>query len=238
MPPASVCATLGWKAHAQDMSALVKLHIVLKPLMLRRVKSSKDENGEPLVKLPPKARRARARLCARARPKVTRAWLGGAGGAGLHDGQRRQVVRHVVLGFSEAEDDFYQERADRDRSAAAQCRWRRPALVAGSAWRWDRSNRAWLATTTPVFCGGGQALLTRGKAKMQTYLEAGTVLSNYANILELLLRLRQARCAPHAAPRRAVWDDAKNPCDVWTSCGHGIHAAVSHGGMVAVATHG
>ncbi len=42
------------------MSALVKLHIVLKPLMLRRVKSSKDENGEPLVKLPPKARRARA----------------------------------------------------------------------------------------------------------------------------------------------------------------------------------
>ena len=70
---------------------------------------------------------------------------------------------------------------------------------------------------------------------MQTYLEAGTVLSNYANILELLLRLRQARCAPHAMPRRAVRDDAKNP---WTSCGHGIHAAVSHGGMVAVATHG
>ncbi len=48
------------------MSALVKLHIVLKPLMLRRVKSSKDENGEPLVKLPPKARpRPRARARAR-----------------------------------------------------------------------------------------------------------------------------------------------------------------------------
>jgi hypothetical protein len=104
--------------------------------------------------------------------------------------------------------------------------------------RYNNPPFPWLATTTPVFCGGGQALLTRGKAKMQTYLEAGTVLSNYANILELLLRLRQARCAPHAAPRRAVWDDAKNPCDVWTSCGHGIHAAVSHGGMVAVATHG
>jgi SNF2 family DNA or RNA helicase len=63
MPP-GVCLSappLERKAHAQDMSALVKLHIVLKPLMLRRVKSSKDENGEPLVKLPPKARRARAR---------------------------------------------------------------------------------------------------------------------------------------------------------------------------------
>ena len=157
-------------------------------------------------------------------------------------------MRHVVLGFSEAEDDFYQERADRDRFRCgamplAPARTRRRLGVAMGpiqprVARYNNPPFPWLATTTPVFRGGGQALLTRGKAKMQTYLEAGTVLSNYANILELLLRLRQARCAPHAAPRRAVWDDAKNPCDVWTSCGHGIHAAVSHGGMVAVATHG
>jgi hypothetical protein len=43
-----------------------------------------------------------------------------------------------------------------------------------------------------VLWRASQALLTRGKAMMKTYLEEGTVLSNYANILELLLRLRQA----------------------------------------------
>ena len=41
-----------------------------------------------------------------------------------------------------------------------------------------------------------QALHSKGRAKMQTYLAEGSALKNYANILELLLRLRQCCCHP------------------------------------------
>ena len=37
-----------------------------------------------------------------------------------------------------------------------------------------------------------QALYTQSKAKFGAYIAAGTVLNNYAHILDLLTRLRQA----------------------------------------------
>ena len=44
----------------KDFSALQKLHVVLRPLMLRRIKSMKDGDGRPLVELPKKIVRHRS----------------------------------------------------------------------------------------------------------------------------------------------------------------------------------
>jgi len=38
-----------------------------------------------------------------------------------------------------------------------------------------------------------EALYTQSQAQFGTYIEAGTVLNNYAHVFELLIRLRQAR---------------------------------------------
>jgi SNF2 family DNA or RNA helicase len=42
-----------------------------------------------------------------------------------------------------------------------------------------------------------KALETKSQLQMNKYLQKGTVTANYANVLVLLLRLRQACCHPH-----------------------------------------
>eukprot|EP00041_Stephanoeca_diplocostata_P035931 m.1285333 g.1285333 ORF g.1285333 m.1285333 type:complete len:982 (-) comp24780_c0_seq32:2645-5590(-) len=92
--------------HMED--GIGTLQEILRPLLLRRTKDTKDKSGQPIVKLP------------------------------------SSDVKIVQLEFSAAERDFY------------------------------------------------SAIYGRVKSKFDEFVEAGSILNHYANILEMLLRLRQA----------------------------------------------
>ncbi|KAJ3033132.1 hypothetical protein HDV00_006708 [Rhizophlyctis rosea] len=102
-----------YERDAAMKTALKRLQVVLRTCLLRRTKTSKDKNGEPIL-----------RLCPR-------------------------IVEMVQQEFTAPELDFY------------------------------------------------HAIETASQLQFAKYMKAGTVVKNYANILVLLLRLRQACCHPH-----------------------------------------